>query len=219
MRPPASQSPPVSSLARHTAELLLAVLALVVVALLAVGVHLDPHVDLAVVAQVHGLAATFDSAAIQAVTDLAASQTVLALTVLCAALLVLRRHWHGALALTVSVAACQAVVALIKHLVARGRPPGDDALVHAGGYSFPSAHSATSVAFYGVLGLIAAHELRGGLTRRSAIAAAGLVCAAVGVSRVYLGAHYPTDVLAGWLVGCVIALGSWRAALALRAAV
>ncbi|HEX6389054.1 MAG TPA: phosphatase PAP2 family protein [Solirubrobacteraceae bacterium] len=201
---------------RHLIEAMLALLALAVIAILALGVRLDPHVDVAAVSQAHSVAATLGITLMQDVADLAASQTVLALTVLCAAVLVLHRHWHGALALAVSVASTQGLVAIVKHVVARDRPPGDDAMVHAAGYSFPSAHSATSVALYGLLALIAEHELRGRVSRAWAVAGAGALCVAVGVCRVYLGAHYPTDVLAGWLLGSVIALGSWRGALALR---
>jgi len=193
--------------------------ALAVVAILALGVRVDPAfsvLDGVAVVHAHEIARTLGTTWMHTIADLAASDTVLGLTALVALVLAARRHWHGALALAVSVAATQGVVAIVKLLVARDRPPGDDAMVHAAGYSFPSAHSATSVALYGVLALIAAHELRGRVSRMWCVAAAGILCMAVGVSRVYLGAHYPTDVLAGWLLGCVIALGSWRGALALR---
>jgi undecaprenyl-diphosphatase len=174
--------------------------------------------DLTMVRAVHERTFGLGTEVMRWVADLAASETVIGLTVLAALILVARRHWHGALALCVSVTATQVMVAVVKQLVERDRPPGADALVHASGYSFPSAHSATSVAFYGVLALIAAHELRGRVSRSWALAGAAALCVAVGVSRVYLGAHYPTDVLAGWMLGCAIALGSWRGALALRRA-
>ena len=186
--------------------------------LVALGVVLFAlsHKDLATVRVVHENTFGFGNWVMHGIADLAASDTVIALTVAAALILVARRHWHGALALCVSVAATQLLVAVVKHLVERDRPPGEDALVQASGYSFPSAHSATSVAFYGVIALIAAHELRGRVSRAWALAGAAALCTAVGVSRVYLGAHYPTDVLAGWMLGCAIALGSWRGALALR---
>ena len=174
------------------------------------------HKDDAMVRLVHEHTFGFGNWVMHGIADLAASDTVIALTVAAALILVSRRHWHGALALCVSVTATQLFVAVVKHIVERDRPPGEDALVHAAGYSFPSAHSATSVAFYGVIALIVAHELRGRVSRAWALAGAAALCTAIGVSRVYLGAHYPTDVLAGWMLGCAIALGSWRGALALR---
>jgi undecaprenyl-diphosphatase len=100
------------------------------------------------------------------------------------------------------------VVALTKALVTRPRPDADVALVDPSGYSFPSAHSASSVALYITLALIAA-----GLWRRQfrlvAYVAAALVVLLVGLSRVYLGAHYSTDVLAGWLVGGALVAAAW----------
>ncbi len=204
---------------RHAIEALLVLVALVTVVVLAFGVRMQPTLiwfDLAIVGQVNEIARALGDGGMLAVADLAASDRVLMLTVLCAVLLVANRHWHGALALTVSVAVCQGLVAVLKHVVARDRPPGEDALINAAGHSFPSAHSATSVALYGLLALIASHELRGRVSRTWAIAGACALCVGVGARRVYLGAHYPTDVLAGWLVGCVIAFGSWRGALALR---
>ncbi len=81
---------------------------------------------------------------------------------------------------------------------------GADAMdVAAQGYSFPSGHSASAVAAYGSLAV-------GGKKRRLLWVPAVVLPLLVGFSRVYVGAHYPTDVLAGWLLGAVIvALIPW----------
>ena len=206
-----NRSAPAHVRAIRAAEATIGLFVAVAVVLLALS-----RTDLATVQAINELTFGFGNAVMHFIADLAASDTVIALTVVAALLMVMRRHWHGALALCVSVTATQVLVAVVKQLVERDRPPGEDALIQAAGYSFPSAHSATSVAFYGVLALIAAHELRGRVSRSWALAGAAALCTAIGVSRVYLGAHYPTDVLAGWMLGCAIALGSWRGALALR---
>jgi membrane-associated phospholipid phosphatase len=143
------------------------------------------------------------------ITDLGGSHTVWLVTAAAALFLVAFRHWRGAIALLVAVASTQLVVDVLKIAVERPRP--DHAMTETNGFSFPSAHSATSMAVYATLTLLAARAVTG--RPRVAIAIAGaLVVVAIGLTRIYLGAHYPTDVLAGWLTGAVIVLGSWALA-------
>lgn len=71
--------------------------------------------------------------------------------------------------------------------------------VAAQGYSFPSGHSANAVTLYGSL---AAHEKR----RKLLLVLAFVLPLLVGFSRVFVGAHYPTDVLCGWLLGLIVVL-------------
>ena len=143
------------------------------------------------------------------ITDLGGSHTVWLVTVAAALLLVAFRHWRGAIALLVAVASTQLVVDVLKLAVERPRP--DHAVTEASGFSFPSAHSATSMAVYATLTLLAARAVSGRLRVLVAVAG-GLVVVAIGLTRIYLGAHYPTDVLAGGLTGAVIVLGSWALA-------
>jgi membrane-associated phospholipid phosphatase len=151
----------------------------------------------------HGTAWSFH------ITDLGGSHTVWLVTVAAALALIAFRHWRGAIALLVAVASTQLVVDVLKLAVERPRP--DHALTETNGFSFPSAHSATSVAVYATLTLLAARAVSGRLRVLVAIAG-GLVVVAIGLTRIYLGAHYPTDVLAGWLTGAVVVLGSWALA-------
>lgn len=98
----------------------------------------------------------------------------------------------------------------VKHLVQRARPVVDEALTHAPGYSFPSGH-ATNAAATGLTVLLLVWPL---LRRRGRIAAAGVVTTIVlvtGVDRVLIGAHYPSDVLAGYALGVAMAGGSYLA--------
>jgi len=88
----------------------------------------------------------------------------------------------------------------IKELVARPRPTVDQ-IVGAPGYSFPSGHTLNSTVTYGLLALVA---WRSGLplaVRRGAVALGVAIPFLVGLSRIALGVHHPTDVIAGWLAG------------------
>lgn len=140
-----------------------------------------------------------------AVTLIGGTDVVIPATLACAVGLLALRLWHSAFALVVAVAVTQVVVDVAKGVFERSRPPANAAGTDAGGFSFPSGHSATAAALFGLLALVASRHLEG--RARVLAAAAGLaVVAAVGASRVVLGAHYPTDVLAGWLTGGTIAL-------------
>lgn len=158
-----------------------------------------------------------------AITLLGGTGTALPVTVACAAGLLALRLWHSAVALVAAVALTQFVVDLAKGMFDRPRPAANSSVAEAGGSAFPSGHSATSAALFGLLALVAARQLTG--RARWVVAGAGVALfVAVGLSRVLLGAHYPSDVLAGWLTGGALALGCLalftrvRAALARRSA-
>ena len=85
---------------------------------------------------------------------------------------------------------------LLKLFFVRPRPTLFPPLIAVGGYSFPSGHSTAGITLFGVLAIFLWHDRHYGW----AIAAAiwGLL---IGISRVYLGVHYPSDVLAAWMAG------------------
>lgn len=103
----------------------------------------------------------------------------------------------------------------LKYLFKRERP-SLQRLVEAGGFSFPSGHSMVSFAFYGLLLYLVYINLPRSLLRTAIMLFVGSLIPLVGVSRVYLGVHYPSDVVAGfaaggiWLTACVMALEAVR---------
>lgn len=143
------------------------------------------------------------------VSAIGSTQVALLVAAAATAVLAALRHWHGVLMVVVSVAASQVLVQAIKYLVERPRPDAEDALVHAGGFSFPSGHAATSMAVYATLAFLLIRAADRGHVRVAVGVVGGLIVLAVGLSRVFLGVHYPTDVLAGWLTGGLLVLGSW----------
>ncbi|MGO8725996.1 MAG: phosphatase PAP2 family protein [Streptosporangiaceae bacterium] len=105
-----------------------------------------------------------------------------------------------------------AVVALI----GRVRPPVADWAGAAGGPSFPSGHSTASTLFALACGWALASRVPGRWPCRAVWTAAAVYAAAVGWSRIWLGVHWPTDVVAGWLFGTAWITGSVAVVHALR---
>lgn len=89
---------------------------------------------------------------------------------------------------------------LLKHLFARSRPDLFR-VVEEVGFSFPSGHSMVSLCFYGMSAFLLSRYLKSWPARFAVFVLAGLLTAAIGVSRIYLGVHYPTDVAAGFIAG------------------
>ncbi|MBH1933509.1 phosphatase PAP2 family protein [Streptomyces sp. AV19] len=118
-----------------------------------------------------------------------------------------RIRWSAA---AMAVLACgQGVRALVLALAARPRPPAADWAAHADGFSFPSGHTTTSAMAAGLLAVAVAARAGRGRGRWAAVAALGCWAVSIGLTRVYLGVHWLTDVVAGWafaaawLGGCV----------------
>jgi undecaprenyl-diphosphatase len=144
-------------------------------------------------------------------TNLGSFVVVGSLALVCAALLAARRRWAELGVLVVGMAMIYVGVHELKSLVDRPRPEGG--LVDTSGSSFPSAHAAYST-FYVWLAVTIVMRLRQGMARGAAVVAVGIALTAlVGLSRVYLGVHYLSDVSAGWALG--VASFSLCAAVAL----
>lgn len=97
----------------------------------------------------------------------------------------------------------------LKQVFARTRPSIVPHLREVVSSSFPSGHALTSAAVYLTLGALLMRIAEGRLAKYYCIATAMFVTFLVGSSRVLLGVHYPTDVLAGWVIGMSWALFCW----------
>jgi len=133
------------------------------------------------------------------------------------ALLVARRWLTSALVLAATVSGSLAVD-LAKTLVARVRPNLVPHLVEVSSLSFPSGHSANSAIVYLTLATLLAQVIERAALRRYVATVAVLLVVAIGVSRLYLGVHWPTDVLAGWSFGALWAVAWWSVGARLRLA-
>lgn len=126
------------------------------------------------------------------------------ITALCMILLVLPPTRKDAgLPLSIGNGIITTTNKLIKHLVQRIRPDMSLFLIDQGGFSFPSGHSISSMYTYGLLLYFTLTKLKS--TARKIVLAIVLTVLAfgIGLSRIYVGVHFPTDVLAGWSLGAL----------------
>ena len=147
------------------------------------------------------------------IANLASTRTALAVTIVGALVLLFRRHWRGAIAARARVPGHPGRGTARQARHRAPAPEGNSAhLAEAQGFSFPSAHSATSMAVYATIAFILIRASRHGHSRVAIATLAAALVLAVGLSRVLLGAHYPTDVLAGWTFGALVASLCWLVA-------
>ena len=108
-------------------------------------------------------------------------------------------RWRlSAVALIASTAGSVVLTTVLKAVFRRTRPDLLDSGYTASFYSFPSGHATVAVGFYGALTLMLAYHLRGA-ARWVVVVFGTVLVLLIGFSRLYLGVHYPTDVLAGYL--------------------
>jgi|GEM_PF-1069454 len=121
----------------------------------------------------------------------------------------LNHHNRRSQATTLGIAAGGAIAlnCLLKLLFGRARPALWDRLIHVGLHSFPSGHAMVSIVIYGFIGYILAKQFP--QWRGRIFALTFVLILAIGFSRLYLGVHWPTDVVAGyaaglvWLMACI----------------
>jgi diacylglycerol kinase family enzyme/membrane-associated phospholipid phosphatase len=132
------------------------------------------------------------------------SQPVVDVTVmaLLAAVFALRGHGRIALWIAVVVAVSRVATFVMKQSVARQRP---DVPHQIGGFSFPSGHASGIAALTGVLIVLTVQSVHRRWLRRWLTVLWVLLAVLVGLDRIFLGAHYPSDVTAGWLLGALAA--------------
>jgi undecaprenyl-diphosphatase len=136
--------------------------------------------------------------------------TILGLTVFAVVgFLVLQGLYRNALFVFLASAGGWLLNDLLKEFFARPRPTVVPHLRQVMSLSFPSGHALTSAAVFLTLGALLMRVAERRLVKFYCMFVAMLTTLLVGITRVYLGVHYPTDVLAGWLIGLSWALFCW----------
>ncbi|MDO8561244.1 MAG: phosphatase PAP2 family protein [bacterium] len=139
-------------------------------------------------------------------TELGDAYTIIGFTLIAAIILAYAKRWSLAAGLFTSAFGSLLLSYIIKHVVARPRPPAPlYAYVESTQYAFPSTHATLSVAFYAFLVWLIYKKLPIAW-RFPLIGLATVLIITIGFSRLYLGVHYPSDVLVGYLLGGIFVM-------------
>lgn len=150
--------------------------------------------------------------AVRDITALGSVAVLTLVTIATAGFVAIRRQYHALGLLLGAIIGGMLLNVLLKDFFDRPRPELVPPLLRVQSASFPSGHSLLSAVVYLTLGALLA-RLVASLKLKIYILVTALVFAfLVGLSRIYLGVHYPTDVLAGWTVGLVWAVICWLSA-------
>jgi undecaprenyl-diphosphatase len=140
------------------------------------------------------------------VTSLGGATVLVLLTLAAVGYLLMRRKWSTAVFVALSVVGGTLISTALKALFARPRPDLVPHAVHVTSASFPSGHAMLTMVTFLTLGAVLAEVQPNRRFKVYILSWAVLLSLLVGLSRVYLGVHWPTDVIAGWCVGCAWAL-------------
>lgn len=149
------------------------------------------------------------AAVVRDVTALGSAVVLIVMTLLILGFLCMSGRVRIAVLIAVATAGGQTLNLALKNAFARERPDMTLRLIEATSTSFPSGHAMAGSIFYLTMGALLARMSPRRREKAYFIAAALLITFLVGFSRVYLGVHYPTDVLAGWSAGTCWALLCW----------
>ena len=150
------------------------------------------------------------------VTSLGSIVVLVIITVAATGYLFLARQRIAAWLMLIAVFGGMALIETLKAAFARPRP---DFVFHAARVftaSFPSGHASLAAITYLTIGALLARAQISLTISRYFIALAAFLTVLIGTSRIYLGVHYPTDVLAGWCIGTAWAIGCWTIAARLQ---
>jgi membrane-associated phospholipid phosphatase len=152
---------------------------------------------------VHGVSSPAATAVLHAITQLGSPLVLIPTTMIVSLVFLHLRRIRGAILLTGTMVGVTLLNWLLKLFFQRARPVAFFGLQTPTSYSFPSGHALASFCFYGALAALVTARLRSPVLRAAVWASAALIIVAVGFSRLYLGVHYATDVVAGYAAGLV----------------
>lgn len=181
-------------------------LAFVALLALLVVTDLSDPFDRAIIDGVHGSGLRTTLAGLRLVTELGSTIAITLVAGLALLVGVFIGPWRHGVIGAVTIGLASLVVEGVKVVVARTRPEVLDPIVVEHGYSFPSGHATLSMVGYGILVVLLARSRLPPLARVGLVGVSAMLVLLIGLSRIYLGVHFPSDVLAGWVLGAVVVL-------------
>ena len=176
--------------------------------------HHDPltEFDIAALRLLRSHATDLGDKIFSAVSVLGSPLVMAAIGVVVAAFLAIRRQWILMSGWVAAFAGAAVLTTVLKDVIQRPRPIGADRFLHGESFSFPSGHALGSLIGYGMLAYLLLRVVNKRSQRVLIVAAACALVIAIGFSRLYLGVHYFSDVIAGyaagllWLSACISGL-------------
>lgn len=149
------------------------------------------------------------------ISDIGFGKNYLVMVLAAGSWLLYRRHWPELVLFMATLAGGGVINFILKHLFQRARPEAFR-IVDASGYSFPSGHATAAICFFGVMTFLLWRTRTTVWERWLLLAGSSGLVVLIGISRIYLGVHYPSDIIAGyssgamWLTFCCAAFLWWQ---------
>lgn len=136
-------------------------------------------------------------------TDLGATKFIIVISLLLCFIFFWQKRYDYFLVIGLSVFGAEGIGIVLKYLIERSRPDALSPLIHFDGFSFPSGHALNAMVFFAVIMYISSLEIKSGFWRSAIFVFLSVIILIVGFSRVYLGAHWPSDVIGSFSIGLI----------------
>lgn len=150
--------------------------------------------------EISSLKSNFTTVFFKTITMFADEEPIIIIAIIC--LIVIKNRKIGA-SIAVNLASSAFINHLIKEIVQRQRPPIELRMVEESSFSFPSGHAMTSAAFYGLIMYFIFKKVKNKKLRNTICTVLSLLILLIGISRIYLGVHYASDVIAGFVLAII----------------
>lgn len=173
--------------------------------------HLLHRFDLAIITWVQSFISPRLTSLMEFFTFMGSASGIISVAVITIIIMLFNKKWWEAVFFVVAVVGSTLFNSLLKWLFHRARPEIHP-LITETGYSFPSGHSMSSIVTYGMIMIFLTLFFKTAWAKTLTIIIFSLLILLIGISRIYLGVHYPSDVIAGfsaggtWLIVCLIFL-------------